>query len=116
MIKPGKTVKDIKISNESTARDIFNELGQSGGFESRNVADGVEILTDMIQDENCLKFLSFIGAIVSTGFRGILRDMIKKKWCDVVITTCGALDHDIARHFAEYKEGSFTMEIGRAHV
>ena len=110
MIKPGKTVKDIKISNESTARDIFNELGQSGGFESRNVADGVEILTDMIQDENCLKFLSFIGAIVSTGFRGILRDMIKKKWCDVVITTCGALDHDIARHFAEYKEGSFTMD------
>jgi len=110
MIKPGKTVKDIKISNESTARDIFNELGQSGGFESRNVADGVEILTDMIQDENCLKFLSFIGAIVSTGFRGIIRDMIKKKWCDVVITTCGALDHDIARHFAEYKEGSFTMD------
>jgi len=110
MIKPGKTVKDIKISNESTADDIFGELGQSGGFESRNVADGVEILTDMIQDENCLKFLSFIGAIVSTGFRGILRDMIKKKWCDVVITTCGALDHDIARHFAEYKEGSFTMD------
>ena len=110
MIKPGKTVKDIKISNESTAHDIFNELGQSGGFESRNVADGVEILTDMIQDENCLKFLSFIGAIVSTGFRGIIRDMIKKKWCDVVITTCGALDHDIARHFAEYKEGSFTMD------
>ena len=64
----------------------------------------------MIQDEKCLKFLSFIGAIVSTGFRGIIRDMIKKKWCDVVITTCGALDHDIARHFSNYKEGSFTMD------
>ena len=36
--------------------------------------------------------------------------MIKKKWCDVVITTCGALDHDIARHFSNYKEGSFTMD------
>ena len=64
----------------------------------------------MIQDEKCLKFLSFIGAIVSTGFRGIIRDMIKKKWCDVVITTCGALDHDIARHFSNYREGSFTMD------
>nr|AIF10390.1 putative deoxyhypusine synthase (dys1) [uncultured marine thaumarchaeote KM3_45_E05] len=110
MIEPGRDVKDIEISNDSSADQIFNELKQSGGFESRNIAEGVEILSNMIQDEKCLKFLSFIGAIVSTGFRGIIRDMIKKKWCDVVITTCGALDHDIARHFSNYKEGSFTMD------
>tara|TARA_B100000676_G_C17807403_1_gene695545 strand:- start:158 stop:877 length:720 start_codon:yes stop_codon:yes gene_type:complete len=36
--------------------------------------------------------------------------MIKKKWFDVVFTTCGALDHDIARHFSNYKEGSFSMD------
>ena len=29
---------------------------------------------------------------------------------DVVITTCGALDHDIARYYSNYKEGSFTMD------
>ena len=110
MIEPGRDVKDIEISSDSSANEIFNELKQSGGFESRNIAEGVEIISNMIQDEKCLKFLSFIGAIVSTGFRGIIRDMIKKKWCDVVITTCGALDHDIARHFSNYKEGSFTMD------
>ena len=110
MIKPGRDVKDIEISNNSSSSEIFKELEKSGGFESRNIADGVDILSNMIQDEKCLKFLSFIGAIISTGFRGIIRDMIKKKWCDVVITTCGALDHDIARHFSEYKEGSFTMD------
>ena len=110
MIEPGRDVKDIEISSDSSADGIFNELKQSGGFESRNIAEGVEIISNMIQDEKCLKFLSFIGAIVSTGFRGIIRDMIKKKWCDVVITTCGALDHDIARHFSNYKEGSFTMD------
>ena len=110
MIEPGKDVKDIEISSDTSIDEIFNELKQSGGFESRNIAEGVEIISNMIQDEKCLKFLSFIGAIVSTGFRGIIRDMIKKKWCDVVITTCGALDHDIARHFSNYKEGSFTMD------
>ena len=110
MVEPGRTVKDIEISNNSSSSEIFNELEKSGGFESRNIADGVDILSNMIQDKKCLKFLSFIGAIISTGFRGIIRDMIKKKWCDVVITTCGALDHDIARHFSEYKEGSFTMD------
>ena len=110
MIEPGRDVKDIEISSDTSIDEIFNELKQSGGFESRNIAEGVEIISNMIQDEKCLKFLSFIGAIVSTGFRGIIRDMIKKKWCDVVITTCGALDHDIARHFSNYKEGSFTMD------
>ena len=110
MIEPGRDVKDIEISSDSSTDEIFNELKQSGGFESRNIAEGVEIISNMIQDEKCLKFLSFIGAIVSTGFRGIIRDMIKKKWCDVVITTCGALDHDIARHFSNYREGSFTMD------
>ena len=110
MIEPGRPVKDVDISNDSNAYDIFHELEQSGGFEARNVAEGVDILYNMISDEKCTKFLSFIGAIVSTGFRGIIRDMIKKKWCNVVITTCGALDHDIARHFSEYKEGSFTMD------
>ena len=58
MIKPGRDVKDIKISNQSSTDDIFKQLEQSGGFESRNIADGVEIITNMIQDEKCLKFFS----------------------------------------------------------
>ena len=110
MIKPGRPVKDISISKDSEINQIFQEMAESGGFESRNITEGLEILSSMIENPNCLKFLSFIGAIVSTGFRGIIKDMIKKKWFDIVFTTCGALDHDIARHFSEYKEGSFTMD------
>ena len=110
MIKPGRPVKDISISKDSEINQIFQEMAESGGFESRNVTEGLEILSSMIENPNCLKFLSFIGAIVSTGFRGIIKDMIKKKWFDIVFTTCGALDHDIARHFSQYNEGSFTMD------
>ena len=66
----------------------------------------------MIKDEKCLKFVSFVGAVVSTGLRGIIKDMIKNNWFNVAITTCGALDHDIARHYSHYKEGSFTMDDG----
>jgi len=80
------------------------------GLNHAILADGLYALTDMIKDENCLKFLSFVAAITSTGLRGVIKDMIKKKWFDVVMTTCGALDHDIARHFSNYNEGSFTMD------
>ena len=52
MIEPGRDVKDIEISSDSSIDEIFNELKQSGGFESRNIAEGVEIISNMIQDEN----------------------------------------------------------------
>lgn len=110
MVTPGRAVKDIEINSDTTIEKIFQEVSQSGGFESVNLSDGLEILTTMIKDEKCLRFVSFVGAVVSTGLRGIIRDMLKKKWFDVAITTCGALDHDIARYYSEYKEGSFTMD------
>ena len=110
MIDSGRPVKDIRIEKDTPIEKIFEELSQSGGFESVNLSDGLDILSSMISDEKCLRFVSFVGAVISTGLRGIIKDMIKNKWFDVAITTCGALDHDIARHFSDYKEGSFTMD------
>lgn len=110
MTKAGRPVKDIIIKKNDTIGTIFEEMSKSGGFESRNLVDGLDILTSMVEDKQCLKFLSFVGAVVSTGLRGIITDMIKNKMCDVVITTCGALDHDVARHFSDYLEGSFTLD------
>jgi len=110
MIQPGKPIQDISITEGLPIEKIFEKMSKSGGFESRNLADGLSVLTEMISDDKCINFLSFIGAIISTGLRGIIKDMIKNKWFNVVITTCGALDHDIARHFSNYNEGSFTLD------
>jgi len=110
MAEPGRPVKDIDIPKEASVEKIFEELSQAGGFEAANLSAGLEILHEMISDRECLRFVSFVGAVVSTGMRGIIRDMMKNKWFDVAITTCGALDHDIARHFSNYREGSFTMD------
>jgi deoxyhypusine synthase len=110
MLKPGRPVKDVEINSDTTIEKIFEELSTSGGFEAVNLSEGLEILSEMIPDEKCVKFISFVGAVISTGLRGIIKDMIKNKWFNVAITTCGALDHDIARHYSHYKEGSFTMD------
>ena len=119
MIKPGRPVKDISIKKGDDIQSIFDAMSESGGFESRNLAEGLDILCTMEQDKECLKFLSFVAAVTSTGLRGIIRDMIKNKMFDVVITTCGALDHDIARYFSNYLEGSFTLddnELADQHI
>lgn len=109
-MEANRAVKDISIKGGDDIQSIFNQMALSGGFESRNLADGLEILSTMINDKECVKFLSFVAAITSTGLRGIIADMLKKKMFDVVITTCGALDHDIARYFSNYLEGSFTLD------
>jgi deoxyhypusine synthase len=41
--------------------------------------------------------------------------MVEKKMCDVIITTCGTLDHDIARVFRDYYHGDFDMDDVELH-
>ena len=60
MIEPGRPVKDIQIDSDASIENIFDELSQSGGFESVNLSDGLNILSSMISDEKCLRFVSFV--------------------------------------------------------
>ena len=110
MPKFHEPLKDIQINSDMSVEEIFAQISESGGFESINLSQGLDILTNMISDKSCLRFISFVGAVVSTGLRGVIKDMIKNNWFDVVITTCGALDHDIAKHFSHYNKGSFTID------
>jgi deoxyhypusine synthase len=88
---------------------LIKRMLNSGGFEAVNLAKGVEILKTMHNDGNCIKFLSFVGAIISTGTRGIIRELMKERAFDCIVTTCGALDHDIARTSASYYAGDFRL-------
>ena len=67
------------------------------------------ILKEMFS-ENCVKFLSIPACIIATEIRGIIAKALKKKLFDIVITTCGTLDHDIARTFKNYYLGYFEAD------
>ena len=82
MIDVGRPVKDIQIDSNTSIEKIFQELSQSGGFESVNLSDGLEILTEMIPDDQCLKFISFVGAIVSTGIISVKISKPSDKFTD----------------------------------
>jgi deoxyhypusine synthase len=102
-------IEDYSIE-KNDLKEITNQMSKSGGFESVNLIDGITILQKMIAEPQCTKFLSFVGAIISTGVRGIIKDMIKKNMFDCIITTCGALDHDLARSFVKYYAGNFNID------
>ncbi|MBU5537165.1 MAG: deoxyhypusine synthase [Candidatus Aenigmatarchaeota archaeon] len=104
------SVKDFDIKGKLTVNKLIQQMLDSGGFTSKKLAEGVDIIEKMLKDKDSLNFLSFPADIVSTGTRGILKEMVKRKWFDVVITTCGTLDHDVARTYKDYYHGSFDLD------
>lgn len=104
-----KKVKDLSIDG-SDACSIVEQMLDAGGFTARNLAVAARILEDMLNDGRCFRFISFVGAPIATGLRGVIRDMLRHKMFNAVITTCGALDHDIARSGADYYAGDFDID------
>ena len=110
-----KIVKDVTLKKNMKTNDLVKELYKSGGFTAKNLAIGVDILENMIKDKTCVKFLSFPACIISTGTRGVIKELVKNKLVDVIITTCGTLDHDLARLWKNYYHGTFMADDKELH-
>jgi deoxyhypusine synthase len=94
---------------------LVRQMKEGGGFVAKKVGTAVDILERMERDKSCVKFLSFPACIVATGCRGIIRDLVKEKLVDVIVTTCGSLDHDLARTWKNYYHGSFEANDAELH-
>jgi deoxyhypusine synthase len=102
-------VEDYEFSKDMTVNALISQMEKAWGFTAGKLAIGVNILERMIRTRNCVKFLSFTGNLVATGTRGVFKELAKRKLVDVIVTTCGTLDHDIARCWKNYYKGSFLM-------
>jgi len=108
-------IKDFEIKDKISTNALIKQMYESGGFSAKKVAIGVDTIEDMIKDKNCVKFLSFPACICATGTRGIIKELLKRKLFDVVITTAGTLDHDLARVWKNYYHGSFNVDDKELH-
>ncbi len=99
-------VLDLSVSKSTTLEDLMKGFSRSGGFTSAKVATAFHILEKMFAEENTT-FLSFPADIIATGARGVINEIVKRNLVDVIITTNGTLDHDIARSYMSYYSGSF---------
>jgi len=102
-----REVEDIEIRKGMSVNELIMEMEKAGGFVAKKLAKAVDIVEKMITDEECRVFLSFPACIVATGVRGIIRRLVEERWVDVIITTCGTLDHDLARIWKKYYHGTF---------
>ncbi len=107
-------VRDINLKKARNVRDLLEQFYYSGGFTAKKIGNALKILEEMIKEDYFI-FLTFPACIVATGTRGVIRDMLKDKIVDGVITTCGTIDHDLARDFKNYYHGSFDADDADLH-
>jgi deoxyhypusine synthase len=110
---PREPVEDYSFSKDMSVDELVMQMERAWGFTAGKLAVGVRIIENMINQKNCTKFLSFTGNLVATGARGALRELVKRRFFDVIVTSCGTVDHDIARSWKDYYKGSFLMNDAR---
>ena len=106
-------VKDYEFSKITDIGSLIDQMEESGGFTATKLAKARNLLKNSIKkskEEGVLNWLSFPACLCATGTRGFFLEAIKKNAFNVIITTCGTLDHDIARTYRTYFHGSFDLD------
>jgi deoxyhypusine synthase len=107
-------VRDINLKRVKGSKDLVEQFYYSGGFTAKKLGTALKIVEEMIKKDYFI-FLTFPACIVATGTRGVIKDMLKDRIVDGVITTCGTIDHDLARNFKNYYHGSFDADDAELH-
>ncbi len=109
-----RAVRDIRLKKGMKTSELMESMRNIGGFSAQHMIKGIDITGEMLQDKSSYNFLSFPADVVSTGLRGALASAVKH--FDAIITTCGTLDHDIARAFGgKYSVGTFNADDVALH-
>jgi len=107
-------VKDIDLNGIENVDDLVKQFYMAGGFTAKKLGEAVNIYEEMLKDRYYI-FLTFPACIVATGTRGVIKEMVKRKMVNAIITTCGTLDHDLARSFKPYYHGTFFADDAKLH-
>ncbi len=103
-------VKDLEPQRGKKISELLKEFSTCGGFTAQKLGEALEIARRMYSERELFAFLSFPACIVATGVRGVLKEIVRRGFADMVITTCGTLDYDLARIWKPYYCGSFALD------
>ncbi|MGB1493055.1 MAG: deoxyhypusine synthase [Candidatus Poseidoniaceae archaeon] len=111
-------VKDYAFSEVTDASTLIDQMAKAGGFTATKLATARDILLQMRHEVDAVdgdasqvcNWLSFPACLCATGTRSFFIEAIKTKMFNVVSTTCGTLDHDIARSYKDYYHGAFELD------
>ncbi|HYK92782.1 MAG TPA: deoxyhypusine synthase [Thermoplasmata archaeon] len=110
-----KPVRDFTVDDAPSLDTLIRRMEAAGGFSAREVTRGVDLLARILADREMTRFLSFPADIVATGLRGVLAELVRDGYVEAVLTTCGTLDHDLARAYRPYFHGEWELDDAALH-
>lgn len=109
-----RAVEDISLSRDMSVKELIESMRNVGGFSAQHMIAGIDVLEGMFGDKESFNFFSFTADITATGLRGMIADSVKH--FNAIMTTCGTLDHDLARAYGgRYSLGSFSARDEELH-
>ena len=96
--------------------ELGDEYGKAG-IGAGKLHEAIDIYAEMLADEDCTVFFSLAGAMVPTGMRTLVADLIRDGYIDALVTTGANLTHDAIEaiggkhhHGAEHQHGKSVRE------
>ncbi len=103
-------VLDVEVEPSMTISELIRIYRNIHGFMAGHLAEAIGILAECMHNAD-LRVISFTANIVATGLRGVLAQVVRKELFNLIVTTCGTVDHDIARSTGgRYYRGSFYLD------
>ncbi len=104
-----KPIHHLDPKKTKSLLDIVQAF-QYTSFQSRNVYKCFDVFLKMLRDPKCIIFLGLSGAMIPGGMRQVIRDMIRMKLIDVLVSTGANIFHDLFesfgyRHYVGSEEG-----------
>jgi deoxyhypusine synthase len=93
-------IKSIEIEKEMQVSNLVEQMGNAG-FGARNMGKASKIFKKMFEDKDCRIFLGIAGAMVPSGMKKIIIDMLKSGRISALITTGANLTHDVIEALGE---------------
>jgi len=109
----GEEIRDIRLKTEMSSAELVSQLSFAG-FQGTELGKGVEVVKKM-KKEKATVFLCFTANMVASGLRGVFADLARIRFIDIIITTGGAIDHDLIKAYKSYEIGSFDLDDRKLH-
>ncbi len=103
----------MNIKDVDAFEEFINEL-KFVGFQASELGRARELLKK-IKEEDSILYFGFTANLVASGLRGFIAKFIRSGIVDVVVTTGGAIDHDVIKSFMPYLTGSFNVDDKELH-
>ena len=90
-----KPVHHINIAKGISVSNLLKEMEATNVVGSGRIGRAASIMEAMFKDKQCKIFLGIAGAMVPSGMRNIMLDMLESGNIDVFVTTGANLTHDL---------------------